>query len=99
MNRVIIYDRKFGKNEQQFLAVKIDEGNLVFEGHDLGDSVKEYWGDFDYEYWLRVEAEHLPKLLLELIKETFIKKIFTNDSEFKEWLKTKGIPSQFDSWV
>lgn len=100
MKKITLYDQKFGKKEHRVLEVKIsDEGNLVFEGFDLGDFVKEYWGDSDYEYWLTIKAEHLPTVLLHLIKECFDNKIFTNDSEFRDWLKKKGIPSDFQSWV
>ncbi len=100
MKSINIYDRRFGKNEHQILDIKItDEGDLVFEGADLGDSVVEYWGDFDYEYWLTVKAVHFPDVLLHLIKECFDKGIFKNDSEFRDWLNEKGIPSSFNSWV
>ncbi|NVM53756.1 MAG: hypothetical protein HWN66_08655 [Candidatus Helarchaeota archaeon] len=99
MKKITIYDRKFGK-DHQVLEIKItDEGNLVFEGYDIGEFVKEYWGDSDYEYWLTIKAEHIPTVLLHLIKKCFDEKIFTNDSEFKTWLNEKGIPSEFHSWV
>ena len=100
MKEINIYDRRSGKNNHYVLDAKItDEGSLVLEGFDIGDFVKEYWGDSDYEYWLTVKAEHLPIVLLRLIKECFDNNIFKNDSEFKEWLKAKSIPSEFTSWV
>ena len=100
MNKINIYDRHSGKKDHFVLDAKIkDEGDLVLEGFDIGDFVKEYWGDSDYEYWLIIKVEHLPALLLHLIKECFDKKIFTNDSEFNDWLKEKSIPSEFSSWV
>ena len=98
--KLTIYDRRFGRNEHQELTVEINEdGDLVFEGYDIGDTVKEYWGDSDYEYWLTIKADHLPSVLLHLIKECFDQKMFTNDSQFREWLEKKGIPSSFRSWV
>ena len=100
MRRIKIYDKRFGKNEHLVLDIVLNEkGDLVFEGCDMGDFVKEHWGDFDYEYWLTIKAEHIPTVLLHLIKECFDKKIFENDSEFRDWLKEKGIPSEFHSWV
>jgi hypothetical protein len=100
MKKITIYDRRYGKNEHQILEVKItDEGDLLFEGQDLGDSVVDYWGDFDYEYWLKVKSEYIPSIVLYLIKKCFDKGIFKNDSEFRAWLKEKGIPSSFDSWI
>ena len=100
MKRVKIYDRRVGKNEHQVLEVYInDDGDLVFAGYDMGDFVKEYWGDFDYEYWLTIKAENIPTVLLLLIKECFEHEIFKNHSEFKTWLNKKKIPSEFQSWV
>lgn len=69
-------------------------GGLVLEGYDAGPSVEAHWGDSDYEYWLRVEARHVPHVLLELIRERF-----TSDVEFRKWLDARGIPNQFQSWV
>lgn len=100
MKKINIYDRRSGKKDHYVLDIEInDEGSLVFEGYDIGDTVKEYWGDSDYEYWLTIKTEHLNTLLLHLIKECFDQKIFTNDSEFRTWLDAKGISSEFSSWV
>lgn len=100
MRKINIYDRRSGEKEHYVLdAVIKDNGDLSLEGFDIGEFVKEYWGDSDYEYWLTIKAEHLPTLLLHLLKECFDRKIFTSDSEFKEWLKEREIPSEFSSYV
>ena len=31
------------------IEAKFDNGDLVIEGYDIGRTVKEYWGDSDYE--------------------------------------------------
>lgn len=100
MKKINIYDRRSGEKDHFVLdAIINDEGDLVLEGFDIGDFVKEYWGDSDYEYWLTIEAKHLNAVLLHLIKECFDKNIFKNDSEFKEWLEKRAIPTEFSSWV
>jgi hypothetical protein len=100
MKKITIYDRHLGKNDHQILEIYIDEtGNLVFEGYDIGDAVERYWGDSDYEYWLTIKTEHLPTVLLSLIKECFDHNLFKNDSEFRSWLDKNGIPSEFQSWA
>jgi hypothetical protein len=40
-------------------------GDLVLEGHDTGDFVEQMWGHDDYEYWLTVRKEFLPRLVKE----------------------------------
>jgi hypothetical protein len=69
-------------------------GDLVLSGYDRGATVKEVWGDSDYEYWRRVKCEHVPTVLLQLIKDRF-----SSDVAFHEWLEEKGIPDEFSSWV
>lgn len=81
--------------EVSLLEAYVEEGgDLVIEGYDLGKTVKEVWGDTDYEYWRRVKREHVPTVLLQLIKERF-----SSDVAFHDWLKEKGIPDEFSSWV
>ena len=100
MKKVNLYDQRFGKNEHRVLDLVLnDEGNLVFEGFDIGDLVKKHWGDIDYEFWLTIHAENLPIVLVHLIKECYDRKMFETESDFKMWLTEKGIPSEFQSWV
>jgi len=88
MKEIVLRDEKWGENEHHILKAVIKEnGDLVFEGVDMGDSIKERFGDFDFEYWHNIEAEHLDKLLLYLIKEKFDK-----ISEVLKWLKNNNIP-------
>ena len=86
---------KTEEGEGSFLDAYINaEGDLVLEGYDFGKSVEDFWGDDDYEFWRVVKAEDVPKVLLELIKDRF-----NSDTDFKNWLDSKGIKSLFDSWV
>ncbi|MBI4165859.1 MAG: hypothetical protein HY508_09015 [Acidobacteria bacterium] len=87
-----------------FLNAGINErGDLELEGQDLGASVEAHWGDSDYEYWVVVPKDYKDTVLLWLLKERFDATPQTsplkNDSEFMEWLKAKGIPYQFNSYV
>ncbi|MFX0069543.1 MAG: hypothetical protein ACFFAO_00415 [Candidatus Hermodarchaeota archaeon] len=87
MKKIIIYDYKQGRNEHHILTAEINKrGDLIFSGCDSGDSVKEWFGDFDFEYWTTVKCKHVPEVLLSLIKERF----HTNE-EFKKWLDYKKI--------
>ena len=84
-----------GKKKHHNLYAEVkDNGDLLLSGYDSGPSVKEYFGDFDYEYWLTVKSEHIPNILLNLIKERF-----KNDYEFKDWLKEKDIPYDFATYT
>ena len=88
MKKITIYDNLEGKNHYSLTAEINDDGNLILSGIDSGPFVKDYFWDYDYEYWLTVEKDHVSTVLLYLIKERF-----KTDGEFKEWLQEKDIPS------
>ena len=93
--RIVLKDQRSPDGELRKLEAYVeDNGDLVLEGYDLGDTVEEWWGDADYEYWRRVERQDVPRVLLELIKDRF-----ESDTAFAEWLKEKGIPNKFDNWI
>lgn len=88
--------REFRQNGSLSLldAYQAENGDLVLEGYDRGPDVAAQFGDSDYEYWRRVRKEHVPRVLLELIKDRF-----DSDVKFHEWLQAKGIPDEFSSWT
>ena len=94
IDRIVISETKTDKDYSSLVAMINDSGDLVLEGYDEGEFPKSFWGDEDYEYWLYIKGEFKDTVLLWLIKERF-----KNDSEFREWLNEKGIPSEFGSWV
>jgi hypothetical protein len=54
-----------------FIEVYIDAetGNLVFDGQDIGEPVKAWFGDSDYEYWLVVKNSWKPALIAALMQD------------------------------
>lgn len=76
------------------LLVKInDGGQLVLDGADGGERVRQVSGDWDYEFSWTVPAEWKGTVLLHLMKERFPK-----ESEFSAWCEERGIPCKFWSW-
>ena len=81
-----------GDGEVSLLEAYIDvNGDLVLAAYDPGESVREVWGDSDYGYWRRVEAQHVPEVLLQ--------ERFSDDTAFRQWLETNGIETEFRSWI
>lgn len=77
-----------------YLSARIDDnGDLILEGQDLGELVQDQFDKDDYEYSLTIRAEYKDTILLNLIKEKF-----ADDSQFKDWLDEKRIPSEFWSF-
>lgn len=94
ISKIKLMEFKTERDSRYLDALIDDEGTLVLEGYDIGDSVEEHWGDSDYEYWLKVSQEWKDTVLLLLIKERF-----ALSSDFKKWLEEKEIPHKFESWI
>jgi len=95
MKKISIYNYRTKANEKHSLVAEIlDNGDLVLSGYDSGQSVKEFYGDFDNEFWLTVKAENVPLVLLYLIKERF-----KDTTELKKWLEKKDIEYNFNSYT
>ena len=87
-----------------------ENGDLVVEGYDIGKTVKEYWGDSDYEYAVRVRKPDLEQLckalkIADCVEENLLKEIarrFTGNkcfSEFREFLDSNHIECEGFSWT
>lgn len=74
------------------------EGDLLFSGQDVGEAPQRFWGDEDYEYWLKISAADKDRVLLALIEKLYSGNPSVT-SEIKEYLDSKGIPSEFSSYV
>jgi hypothetical protein len=96
--------------------IKIDiqarfEGEaLVIDGYDIGKTVKEYWGDSDYEYTTTVPPEGVTRLYPLLLVTMNDKQALLNSiaarfntnycySEFGKFLDDNHIPSSGFSWT
>lgn len=91
-HEVVLRDDQSNGSSHLSVAVK-ESWDLVFSGHILSQALEDTLGDSEYEYWLTVRSEHVPTVLLELIKEHF-----KDDGECERWLQSKGIPSERYSW-
>lgn len=74
------------------------DGGVRVEGGDVGDRVKEWHGEDDYEYWVDVPASEIGKLVLLLLKERYEGNLDAV-SEFRTFCETKGIAHKFMTWT
>jgi len=83
----------------RFIDAEINEdGDLVVSGQDVGKAPREFWGDADYEFWVHVPSEHKDDVLLALMERVFGGNA-SAVSDFRGFLKSRGIPNEFDTWV
>ena len=88
--------QKGGKTWQSVRAWVSEEGNLVLEGHDLGERPEQFFGVDEYEYFVSVKAEHKDRVLLALLRKLYGGHPEAVE-EFRADMKASGIPSEFFS--
>jgi hypothetical protein len=83
----------------RFIDASINkDGDLVVSGQDVGKAPREFWGDADYEFWVHVRSEHKDDVLLALMEKLYGGSA-SAVTDFREFLKSRGIPNEFDTWV
>jgi len=87
-----------------------DQGQLLFDGQDIGKAVEAYWGDSDYEYTYTIEPPEVEKLfsLLNIPgrdRKTLLQELknrFEGNgaySEFGKFLKENNIKYSGSTWI
>ena len=96
------YEIELARQEgAEFRSVRLaldDDGAIKMDAQDMGPTVTQFWGDEDYEFWVRVPPGSLPKLAFELLREKFSGQLGAVDA-FRDWCTAHGIQHEFDSWV
>jgi hypothetical protein len=96
-NRVTLVDLK-GPTCIHIEAEITDTGDLLLSGQDLGDAPRTFFGDSDYEYWLRIAAHDKDRMLLALLESRFAGNE-SSVSELQAYLKSRDIPCEFCSYA
>jgi len=91
IKKLAIRDERFPKGDYSHLSVEVNlQGDLILEGYDGNNWLKEMTGDWDYEFSWTVPGEWKDTVLLHLIKDRFPK-----ESDFHQWCKERSIPTKF----
>ena len=88
------------KEETEFRPVHLaleDDGAITMDAQDIGPAVTQFWGDDDYEFWVRVPATSVSKVAFEPLRQKCAGQSGVVDA-FKDWCNTHGVEHEFDSW-
>ena len=112
MAEIVLRDVQKDGNYYHLEAV-LEQGKLTIQGHDIGKTVEEFWGEDEYEYWYEFDqenTEHLFKAILadtasdisdmsedELLKSFQIKKHLR--SRWRECSIRPTFVKSSDSWI
>jgi hypothetical protein len=62
MEKITLYKYKDEKIKISMELYFNENDQLIFDGYDIGEKVKEFWGDSDYEYTYTIELKEVKKL-------------------------------------
>jgi hypothetical protein len=99
---VRLWEHRDGRAHYLLSGSLMDDGDLQLHGSDVGPFVEDTWGANEYEYAISVKADRLGDVILGLLKDRFNEGgdwSGGKTSEFMAWLKTRGIPYGFGSWM
>ena len=99
----IVLRKERNERDYRFLGAEINEnGDLVIDGHDLGNGVEGAFSCSEYEWSWTVRAEHIGKLKIALGSKGNIlrtlKKKFSNEkaADLYAFLQSSKVP--FEGW-
>jgi hypothetical protein len=99
---VVLRNEKTTTDSRYLSARLTEEGDVVFEGHDLGDAVENFFGEREYEWSWTVKALNVPKLaaalgtpgdILSAIRDRFSHE---RANEIEPFLNQHSIP--YETW-
>jgi hypothetical protein len=102
VKNVRLWEHRDGRTHYLLGASLKDNGDLELYGSDVGPFVESTWGTDEYEYTIGVKADRVGDVLLAMLQERFADDGLWSrgqTSEFMAWLKTRGIPYGFGSWM
>jgi len=66
LKKVVLRDERTKTDSRGLIARYGLNGDLIFEGQDLGAAVKAFWGSSEYEWTWTIKAHDAPKLMQAL---------------------------------
>jgi len=108
-NSITLYDIK-SPDIHVNIEARFDKGDLIIDGYDIGKTVKEAWGDSDYEYILTIRKPEVARVF-EALNISFGEQVMLlqalagrfNDnycfSNIEKFLTENGIKHERFTWT
>lgn len=92
-----IYSQKEGSEKRSVSLALRDDGSIQMHTYDDSQAALKIWGKEDYEFWVTVPPDAVPKLAFELLQAHFAGRVGATD-ELKTFCKTNDIECKWDCW-
>lgn len=76
-----------------------DEGALVVDGVYTGPAAEACWGDWDYEFQLRIPPDHVRAFIAGVFRESFTLERALTFADLQRICQEEAIPAEHWSWV
>ena len=92
-----IYSQKEGPEKRSVSLDLRDGGSIQMHTYDDSQAALKIWGKEDYEFWVTIPPDAVPKLAFELLQAHFAGRVGATD-ELKTFCKTNDIECKWDCW-
>ena len=92
--KTLLYRYDNGKGDTTTIEACIEDGRLIIAGCETGDTVKQFYGDWDYEYWFHADIADCPDDIIDALKGKV-----TGVSDIKDWFEKNSIKYEFTSYA
>lgn len=95
---VPIYKWREADGSIRELSAHLDHGgDLILSGWHSGAKTVALLGREEYEFWIRVRSQDVPRLCLQLLRERYVDAPEAS-SAFLQWIDRLGIPHGFSTF-
>ena len=74
-------------------------GDFILSSFHYGSDVQEYWGNDEYEYYLIIDKDYVPKFAIEILIMGFNSEEKFTLHDLKDACDEKGIKHSTNTWV
>lgn len=98
MEKTTLFHESIDDVLHDIIVYMTEKGDLVVDACQLGQSIKDRYGDSDIEAWCVVAAQDKDILLATLIRDMFGGKC-TAKEDFESWCRDNDIPFSSDYYI
>ena len=98
MEKTTIFHERIEDVLHDIIVYMTEKGGLAVDACQLGQSIKDRYGDSDIEAWCVVAAQDKDILLVKLIRDLFGGKC-TAKEDFERWCRDNDIPFSSDYYI
>ena len=92
-----IVSQEEGPEKRSVSLTLRDDGSIQMYTSDDSQLALKIWGKEDYEFWVTVPPDAVPKLAFEMLQAHFAGRVGATD-ELKTFCKTNDIECKWDCW-